>query len=160
MATICEQLTSVKNCVEESLQVGILIASIDVAEMRLVVAAFETLDVEDVKWDSVLDRLIKEWRAVMKSPESGKSSTTGRVKCDFCERLGYTAERCWTSLLNLDRSLKDLKKESDDHRDKRDPHEDPKSKNQKAKSKPCKKTSEFRAAMYVTGKRKLWSMTS
>ena len=63
MTAVFQQLAAMKASMDARLQVGMTIASIDVVEMRPVVAALKTLADADVKGDSVADRLIEEWCA-------------------------------------------------------------------------------------------------
>ena len=72
MAAIVEQLEAMQASMHESLAVGILIASIEVHGMRAVVAAIKTLADVDVKWDTVVERLIEEWCGLKKTMQTGE----------------------------------------------------------------------------------------
>lgn len=95
---------------DESFSVGILIASIYVLGMNPVMAAIKTLSDPHVKWESVSERLVEQWRGHKKSVSSGQSSASVRTKYDFCSRPGHTAQNCWINLANPNNRLKVLKK--------------------------------------------------
>lgn len=65
---------------DKSLSVGILIASIEVPELGAVVAAIKTLADEDVKWETVSERLIEEGRGLKKTVKTIESSSSVRTK--------------------------------------------------------------------------------
>ena len=67
MAALLEKLQAMKASVEDTLAVGILLASIEVEEMGPVVAAIKTLSEDKVTWDAVAERLIEEARAIRTS---------------------------------------------------------------------------------------------
>ena len=64
---IFEQLNAMKAKMDESPQVGLLVASINVHEMRPMAAAIKNLADEDLNWDAVAKRLIKEFRGLKKT---------------------------------------------------------------------------------------------
>lgn len=72
MATIAEQLEAMKASMDESLKVCILVASIDVDEMRPVIAAIMSLTDDDVKCYNATERPIEEWREVRKSGKANQ----------------------------------------------------------------------------------------
>lgn len=80
---------------DESLSVGTLIASIEVAEMSPVVAAIRTLADTDVKWESVAECLFDEWRGLKKTVQTGETGAAATVPCNYFSRPGNRAETCW-----------------------------------------------------------------
>ena len=149
MGSIVEQLQAMQASMDESLKVGILIASIEVPEMRAVVAAIKTLADKDVMWDVVSERLIEEWRGLKKTIRTGESSATARGKkvCDFCSRPGHSAGKCWINPANPHNRLKALRGAEEDSKDSdsESPAERPK------RTKKSKKPVAHRAAMARTG---------
>ena len=149
MGSIVEQLQAMQASMDESLKVGILIASIEVPEMRAVVAAIKTLADQDVKWDTVAERLIEEWRGLKKTIRTGESSATakGKRECDFCSRPGHTADNCWINPANPHNRLNALRRAGNDQKenDSESPAESPK------RTKKSKKPVAHRAAMARTG---------
>ena len=154
MAAIVEQLAAMQASMDESLTVGILVASIDVVEMRPVISAIKTLADGDVKWDGVAERLIEEWRSIKNGAHAGESSAAGRVVCDFCSRPGHTAGKCWINPANPQNRLKALKKGGNGRADKDDSDSEPAPKPRKSNSKSRKRQGEQRAAMARTDKDK------
>ena len=149
MGSIVEQLQAMQASMDESLKVGILIASIEVPEMRAVVAAIKTLADQDVKWDTVAERLIEEWRGLKKTIRTGESSATakGKRECEFCSRPGHTADNCWINPANPHNRLNALRRAGNDQKDNdsESPAESPK------RTKKSKKPVAHRAAMARTG---------
>ena len=136
----------------ESLAVGILIASIEVHEMRAAVAAMKTLADADVKWDTVAERLIEEWRGLKNTMQTGESSATAKGKkvCDFCSRPGHTADKCWINPANPNNRLKALRNAGSDSKDKSESDEEfPAVRTER--NKKSKKKVVHRAAMARTG---------
>lgn len=62
MATILEQPRAIDAKMDDSFAVGNLIEWIDVPYLKPVFAAIKTLTQSGVKWETVLERLIEEWR--------------------------------------------------------------------------------------------------
>ena len=126
MAAIFAQLEAMQSRMHESLAIGILIASIEVHEIRAVAAAIKTLADADVKWDTVAERLIEEWRGLKKTMQTGESSSTAKGKkvCDFCSRLGHPADKCWVNPANPNIRLKALRNTGSDSKDKNESDEE------------------------------------
>lgn len=74
MAALLEQLKAMNAKMDDSLAVGILIASIDVPDLKPVVAAIKTLSDSVATWETVSERLIDEWRGLRKTSQPGESS--------------------------------------------------------------------------------------
>ena len=110
MAALIEQILSMQASMETSLQVGILIATIDVAVMWSVISAIKTISESDVAWDSMSESLIEEWRAIKKRAQTGESSAAGKCVCDFCSRPGHSVDTCWIKPASPHNRLKALRK--------------------------------------------------
>ena len=110
MAAVLQQVAAMKDSMDEGIQVGMLFASIDVVEMRPVIAALKKLADADVKWDSVANSLIEEWRAIKKSAQAGESSVNFKIVCDICNRPGNRMDKCWINPANPHNRLQALKK--------------------------------------------------
>ena len=84
--------------------------------MRAVVAAIKTLADANVKWDTVAERLIEEWRGLKKTMQTEESSATanGKKVCDFCSRPGHPADKCWINPANTNSRLKALRNAGSD----------------------------------------------
>lgn len=65
-ASLFEQHKSMEAIMDDSIQVGILIASIEVVELAPVAAEIKTLAEADVTLKVVPERLIEEWRGISK----------------------------------------------------------------------------------------------
>ena len=120
--------------------------------MSAVSAAIKTLADDDVRWDTVAERLIEEWRGLNKSLKTGESSAAaeGKKVCDFCSRPGHTADKCWINPGNPNNRLKALRGAGNDSRDNEtSDSESPAAK--PVKTKKSKKKSAHRAAMARTG---------
>lgn len=59
MAAILEQLKSMKAIMDDTVQVGTLIAYIDVPDLNAMTAAIKTLAEEDIKWEIFTEKLIE-----------------------------------------------------------------------------------------------------
>lgn len=78
--------------------------------MHPVVVAINNLADAEVKWESVSERLIEEWRRLKKTVSSEQSSAAVWNKCDFWNRPGHTTPNCWINPENPNKRLKVLKK--------------------------------------------------
>lgn len=74
------------------LAVGIFIASKEVPYRKLVVADINSLADTDVKWETVSERLIEEWRDSGNGSRHKTSSADVTVQCNLCLSLGHRAE--------------------------------------------------------------------
>lgn len=81
-AIIAELLEAMQASIEEYFKVKILIAFIGVDEMSPVIAAFETLTSDDVKWDNFAERLFEKWREFIKHAKSNQSNLAEKVVFD------------------------------------------------------------------------------
>lgn len=154
MAALFEQLTAMEATMDESLQVGILIASIEVEDLRAVSAAIKTLADDDVKWDTVAERLIEECAALKKASHAPHSSAAAKGKgkklCSFCSRPGHVAKNCWINPANPNNRLKALHKAGEEPKSTNSSHDEEPAERPK-KVKKSKKASAHRAAMACTG---------
>lgn len=94
---------------DDSLAVGILISSIDLPELKPVVAAIKTLSDNDATWETISERLIDECRGFGKTVQLGESSTAASANCNFCSKRGHRAEKCWINPANPNNRLKALR---------------------------------------------------
>lgn len=107
MAALQEQLKSMEAIMDDAVQVGILIASIDVLELTPVTAAIKTLAEKDITWETVTERLIEEWRGLTNAHK--EDSKLARNVCTYCNRPGHHAANCWTNPANPNNRLGRLK---------------------------------------------------
>ena len=66
MAATVEQLRGMKVTIEESFAVAILVASVQVPSLRPATTAIKTLAEDDLKWETVAERLIEEAKGLKK----------------------------------------------------------------------------------------------
>lgn len=60
IVALIEQLRAISTTLEDSLSIGILVASIVVVELQLVTASIKTLTTADATWETVSNRLMDE----------------------------------------------------------------------------------------------------
>lgn len=92
MAALVEKLKSVGLDMGDTMDIGILVASIKVSKLAPVVAAINTVPPANMKWDTVATRLIEDWKdlAVVKD----EASFFAHLKSDFCGRNGHAEKNC------------------------------------------------------------------
>ena len=91
LAGLVAQLKSMKTNLDDTLAVGIMLASIQVPALAPVVAAIKTLADDQVTWDDVATRLIEKWRELPRDihvSESAFTSVDKRESCSACDRRG------------------------------------------------------------------------
>jgi hypothetical protein len=88
MAGLVENIKGMQLPIDDTMAIGILVASIKVSKLAPVVAAVKTIPSEDIKWDTVASRLIEDWKDLPAVKE--EASFVAHVKCDFCGRNGHT----------------------------------------------------------------------
>ena len=69
MAGLVDQIKGMNLPIDETMSIGILIASIKVSKLAPVVAAIKTIPDKDMKWDNVATRLIEDWKDLPKTKE-------------------------------------------------------------------------------------------
>ena len=95
MASLVAKLKSMSLPIDDTMAIGVLVASIKVASLAPVVAAIKTIPASDMTWDTVASRLIEDWGDLPKPKytEEG-ASYTAQVQCEFCGRNGHTEGDC------------------------------------------------------------------
>lgn len=94
MAALLEKLRRMKETIDDSLAVGILLAPIEVKELAPVVVASKTLAEADITWDGVSDRLIEEWRGLTLSESRTQQAKVAKLVCGFCSPPSHSEDRC------------------------------------------------------------------
>lgn len=98
MAALFEQLKSMEATMDEAIQVGILIASIEVPELAPVTAAIKNLAEADIKWETVSERLIEEWRGL--SIVHKEHAKVAKNQYTYCKRPRHQAANYWINSTN------------------------------------------------------------
>ena len=122
MASLVAKLKSMSLPIDDTMAIGVLVASVKVASLAPVVAAIKTIPASDMSWDTVASRLIEDWGDLPKSKytEEG-ASYTAHVQCEFCGRYGHTEGDCKFKTKFLERQ------DDDDKHDKKLSKKSPKS---------------------------------
>ena len=95
MAGLIETIKGMNLPIDDTMAIGILVASIKVNKLAPVVAAIKTIPEADMKWDTVSARLIEDWKDLPKTIKTEEeTSFTVRVMCNFCGRHGHTDKDC------------------------------------------------------------------
>ena len=92
MASVARALRSAGVTLDDTMAVGVLIASIKVSRLAPVVAAIKTVAYKDMTWDKVATRPIEEWRYLPKNREETHRAVQNR--CEFCGRDGHHSGKC------------------------------------------------------------------
>lgn len=91
LAGLVAQLKAMKTNLDDTLAVGIMLASIQVPALAPVVAAIKTLADDQVTWDDVATRLIEEWREIPRATPVSQSAYTaaaGHPSYTTCDHRG------------------------------------------------------------------------
>ena len=106
MAAAVEQLKGMDVTIQESFAVAILVASVEVPALRPATTAIKTLAENDLKWETVAERLIEEAKGLKEAlyGESSRAAVTNSV-CGICRKTGHETDRCWLNPLNPDNKL-------------------------------------------------------
>ena len=104
MSGIVSELKGMKMNLEDTLTVGVLVASIEAPELSAVAAAIKTLAEDDLKWENVAARFIEEWKNLKSDTFKGQANRA-TVECDFCGREGHTQDDCWVNPENPNNRL-------------------------------------------------------
>jgi GAG-pre-integrase domain/gag-polypeptide of LTR copia-type len=103
-ASILDRLECMGAKIDEDLSVVMLLGSIN-GNFESTVEAIKTLGDEKLTWDNVCSRLIE----VAKTHQNKRRDValTGRevVTCDFCDKRGHDASRCWKNPDNRNNRL-------------------------------------------------------
>ena len=92
MDGLIEELKGMALAIDDTMAIGILVASIKVSKLAPVVAAIKTIPDEEVKWDTVSARLIEDWKDLPMVKE--ETTFSARVACEFCGRYGHEEHNC------------------------------------------------------------------
>lgn len=96
MAGLLEQLKSRGMTIDDSLAIGILVASIDVPELMPVTASIKTLAEADVKWEEVANRLIEDSKSISSGNGlSARASAATVDTCQICKKPNHKTENCF-----------------------------------------------------------------
>ena len=104
LAGIIEQLRSMGTNFDDSLAIGILVASIEVPELGPATAAIKTLADKDVKWEDVCARLIDESKTMKSGSRHRSNLATNR--CGICNKTNHTTDKCFLNPLNPSNKLR------------------------------------------------------
>lgn len=112
MAGLLEQLKAMENSLDDSLYIGILVASIEVSHLLPVTAAIKTLVEKDVKLKEVTGRLLEE-RTILLTDDgrrdraspahAGPHGTSN--DCAICQNTGHETKNCFLNPLNPNNKL-------------------------------------------------------
>lgn len=112
--SLVSQIKGMRIPFDDTMAIGILIASIKVTRLAPVVAAIKTIPDKDITWDAVAARLIEDWKDLPKIQE--ETSFTARRTCGFCGRSGHTDKFCKYKKQFLAKYSNDSDNDNDDHR--------------------------------------------
>lgn len=141
MDGLIEQLRAMGTTFDESLAIGILVASIDVAEVHPATAETETFSEQDVDWEDVSFRLIEEVKNIKQG--SLNRSYAATQFCESCGKTNHGTAKCFVNPLNSKTKL-DLKSKTENSKlsDKgEDKEEETESRTKKKKKKKKKQRS-------------------
>lgn len=93
LAGLVAQLKAMKTAIDDTIAVGILLASIQVPALAATIAAVKTLADTDMTWDTVATRLIEEWRDAPRDLFL-ESSLMANVRCSYCGKHGHRSRNC------------------------------------------------------------------
>lgn len=105
LAGLLEQLQGMGTKLDKTLQIGILVASIQVPELAPVTAAIKTLAEDDLKWDAVSSRLIEETHSLKSESVNRSSAAKAGNICELCHKPGHKIENCFLNPLNPNNKL-------------------------------------------------------
>lgn len=107
LTELLEQLQSMGTMLDNTLSVGILVASIQVAELAPVTAATKTLAESDLKWESVRNRLIEKTQTLTSRTVSARESAVSSSNiCGLWSRRRHQTKNCFFNSLNPKIKLK------------------------------------------------------
>lgn len=145
---LIEKLRAMGTVFDDSLAIGILVASIDLPEMAPATAAIKTLADKDVNWESISSRLIDEAKN-LKSGTRTRSHAASQC-CAICGKTNHTTDRCFLNPLNPNNKL-DLKSKYDKSNSASDgPNNEGSNDDDDVKSKKGNKKTKQRSAMART----------
>ena len=106
MAALIEQLRSMKTTLDDSLAIGILVASIDVPSLLPITAAIKTLAESDINWEDVTSRLIEESKTLTSSSGPVDRANAAMSSCQICQKNSHRTENCFLNPMNPHNKLK------------------------------------------------------
>lgn len=98
IAAKMEQIKEMKTFVYDAVQIGMLIASIEVFAFPLWLQLSKTLTEEDITWETVRYRLIEEWQSL--NPVTSEHWKVGKNICSYWNRPDHSSENCWINPAN------------------------------------------------------------
>lgn len=105
MAGLIEQLKSMGMTLDESLSIGILVASIEVQELMPVTASIKTLSESDVKWEEVSNRLIEDSNSISSGTALTAKSNMAHDGCQICHKSNHRTEKCFLNPMSKNSKL-------------------------------------------------------
>lgn len=100
MAELVEQPRAMGTALDDTLEMGILVASINVIELQLVTAEIETLSEDTLSGEDVTGRLIEECTSHKEEMEHRDRANSASTACGICRLKNDTTENCWLSPTN------------------------------------------------------------
>lgn len=100
MAAIVEQLRRMKTTLDDSLAIGILVASIQVPQLQPVTQSIKTLPEDSVTWDVVTSKLIEESMSIAEDKDVRFRASAARVECQICGKDNHETSHCFPNPLN------------------------------------------------------------
>lgn len=95
MAEIAEQLKGMKTILEDSLLIGILVASVTVDDLKASTAAIKMRSDNNLKWEEVTARLIEEVKTLCAESQLIASVKLQVKYCEICNRKGHKTDQCF-----------------------------------------------------------------
>lgn len=96
MRATIEQLKAMSVTIEDSFAVTILVASIEVAALRPATTAIKTLAEDDLKWDTVAERLTEEAKGLKEVRSTEVSlAAVPRDGCQICGKENHPTSKCF-----------------------------------------------------------------
>ena len=93
MEALLEQLKSMRTGIEDTVAVGILVASIEVTALLSVTEAIKTLAESDITWESVSERLLEEHMVRIRRPSRNLKNVRRLLQKVVESATGLTTRR-------------------------------------------------------------------
>lgn len=101
LAGLIAQLRRMGTNFDETLAIGILVASVEAQPLLSVTAAIKTISEKDLKWEDVASRLMDEVRSARRSSDRASAAN---LTCSICKKP-HSTDRCFLNPLNPNHRL-------------------------------------------------------
>ena len=100
VAALLEQPRNMGTVLSDDFAIGILVASIDVHDLRPATAAIKTLAEHEINWEDVTTRLIEEVRELKNDNGRSNRALAANPGCVICSKLSHRTDACFLNPLN------------------------------------------------------------